>query len=267
MRSPAYPVKNFMYNEIIKTIKLTITDYEAGHTCGFWKAPIIEIISVNNEKLKTLKNTVSTDHLNPCDILPDAKSIICFFIPFCENIVTSNISGIMASKEWVEIYIKTNNLIKIINDNIESLMADNGYKTGKIPATHNFDEKLLISNWSHRHIGHIAGIGTFGINNMLITENGCCGRLGSIIINYEFSEYKKIPEMKEKCLYKLNGSCGICQKHCTVNAYENNSFNRFKCYKQCLKNAEKYKEIGYGDVCGKCLVGLPCSTIKPKELR
>jgi epoxyqueuosine reductase QueG len=220
-----------MYNEIIKTIKSTIIDYEKNNQVNeMWKESIIEIISANDEKLKKLKESVSLEHFMPYDILPDAKSIICFFIPFHENIVKSNIKGTMASEEWTKAYIKTNDLIKTISDNIEKLMEKNGYKTGKIPATHNFDAKKLISNWSHRHIAYIAGIGTFGINNMLITKNGCCGRFGSIIINYELNEYKQVNEIKEKCLNKLNGTCGVCRKKCIVNAYENGIFNRHRCY-------------------------------------
>jgi len=252
-----------MYNEIIKTIESTISDYESGYNT--WKKPIIEIISANNDKLKTLKNSVSIDHLKPSDILPDAKSIICFFIPYNEDIIKSNMDGEMASREWALTYRKTNKLIKLINEDIETLMEANGYKTGKIPATHNFDKEKLISNWSHRHIAFITGIGTFGYNNMLITKNGCCGRLGSIITSYEFDEYNKIEKVKEKCLYKLNGSCGVCRKRCVTNAFKNNEYNRFKCYEQCLKNAEYHKDIGYTDVCGKCMTGLPCSTSEPKE--
>jgi epoxyqueuosine reductase QueG len=253
-----------MYNKIIKTITSTIVYYETNNQLNkIWKEPIIEIISAKDENLKILKKVVSGEHFMPRDILPDAKSIISFFIPFRENIVKSNINGTMASEEWAIAYIKTNDLIKTINDKIEALMEQDGYKTGKIPATHNFDVKKLISNWSHRHIAYIAGIGTFGINNMLITKNGCCGRFGSVIINYELNEYKHTPETKEKCLNKLKGICGICQKKCIVNAYENNTYNRHKCYKQCLDNAEHHKKIGYADICGKCLVGLPCSTKEP----
>jgi epoxyqueuosine reductase QueG len=181
-----------MYNEIIETIRITLNDYEKINQSKLWKEPIVEIISAKDTKLKTLKKAVSVEHLMPYDILSDAKSIISFFIPFQENIVKSNIKGAMASEEWAMAYIKTNDLIKMINNSIEKLMMKNGYKTGKIPATHNFDVKKLISNWSHRHIAYIAGIGTFGINNMLITKNGCCGRFGSIVINYELDEYKKI---------------------------------------------------------------------------
>jgi epoxyqueuosine reductase QueG len=249
-----------MYNQIIETIKSEVLGQD---TNKLWKEPIIEIISAKDKNLITLKEVVSAEHLMPNDILPDARSIICFFIPFEGNIIESNIEGEMASKEWVMAYIKTNELIRIINDKIEILMKQNGYKTGKIPATHNFDEEKLLSNWSHRHIAYIAGIGTFGINNMLITKNGCCGRLGSIIINYELDEYKQTQEIKEKCLNKINGSCGICQKNCIINAYEDTIFDRQKCYKQCLENAENNKKTGYADVCGKCLVGLPCSKKEP----
>jgi len=251
-------------DEIIKTINSAISEYgEINKIHEMWREPIIEIISASNEKIKDLKRTVSLEHFMPYDILQDAKSIICFFIPFHENVVNSNINGTMASKEWTVTYIKTNDLIKIINYKVEELMQRNGYKTGKIPATHNFNEKTLISNWSHRHIAYIAGIGTFGINNMLITKKGCCGRFGSIIVNYEFDNYQQTGKIKEKCLYKLNGNCGICHRRCIVNAYDNNNFNRDACYKKCLENAKYHKETGYADVCGKCLVGLPCSLIEP----
>jgi epoxyqueuosine reductase QueG len=256
-----------MQDEIIKTINSVISEYgEINKINDMWRAPIIEIISANDEKIKDLKQAVSLEHLMPHDILQDAKSVISFFIPFHERIVESNINGTMASKEWVEAYIKTNDLIKVINNKIEELMERNGYKTGKIPATHNFNEETLISNWSHRHIAYIAGIGTFGINNMLITKKGCCGRFGSIIINCELDNYQQIGNIKEKCLYKINGSCGICRKRCMANAYDNNNFNRNACYKQCLENTEYHKETGYADVCGKCLVGLPCSLKEPPHL-
>jgi epoxyqueuosine reductase QueG len=98
---------------------------------------------------------------------------------------------------------------------------------------------------------------------MLITKNGCCGRFGSVIINYEMESYRQAGEIKEKCISKRGGNCGICRKRCMANAYENNIFDRNKCYQQCLENGKHNKETGYADVCGKCLVGLPCSLKEP----
>ena len=254
-----------MYDEIVDTIKKTILYYEKiNHVDNIWGEALAGIIPANDKKINSLKELVSADHFMPDDILPGAKSVVCFFIPFGESIVKSNLGGRLASREWALAYIKTNDLIKKISEEIEHLMEKNGYKAGKIPATHNFDEVKLISNWSHRHVAYMAGMGTFGINNMLITKKGCCGRFGSIITDYEFDEYKNIPAAKENCLYKKNGSCGVCQKQCPVNAYENNVYNRRKCYEQCLENAEYHKQLGLADVCGKCLVGLPCSAKEPQ---
>jgi epoxyqueuosine reductase QueG len=201
----------------------------------------------------------------PNDILPDAESIISYFVPFQEYIVKSNIKGPMASTEWAVANIKTDNLIRMINENIELLMRKNGHKSAKISVVHSFDVKKLVHTWSHMHIAQIAGIGTFGINNMLITKNGCCGRFGSILINYKLSEYKQVGEQKEKCLNKLHGTCGACQSNCVAKCFgSNNYFDRQKCYEQCLKNREHHKKYGHADVCGKCQVNLPCSMKEPE---
>jgi epoxyqueuosine reductase QueG len=253
-----------MHKTIRETIESAITAYSRENQINdMWKEPIFGIISADNDKIYSLKNSVSAEHLLPKDILSDAKSIISFFIPFSSRIINSNISGLVPSEEWALSYIKTNDLIKMISNNIEILMENNGYKAGKIPATHNFDKVKLISNWSHRHIAIIAGLGTFGINNMLITKYGCCGRLGSIITNFEFQEYNDVSQVNEKCLHKKYGNCGVCIKRCMVNAYDDGNFDRQKCYKRLLENAEHRKKIGKADVCGKCLVGLPCSIKEP----
>ena len=36
-----------------------------------------------------------------------------------------------------------------------------------------------------------------------------------------------------------------------------------RCYKECLRNAEKYGAIGTADVCGKCVANTPCSFTNP----
>ncbi|MDR1242786.1 MAG: epoxyqueuosine reductase [Deltaproteobacteria bacterium] len=254
-----------MYKKIEKTIIDVINEYKPNNIFDFWKEAIVKTISANNKLFNTLKQYVSDEHFMPNDILMDAKSVIVYFIPFTEQIIMSNMKGISASREWALAYIKTNDLITKINNELENLMWSNNFSVGKLPATHNFDEKTLMSNWSHRHIAYIAGLGTFGLNNMLITESGCCGRLGSIVTNYDFGDYAEIDERKEKCLHKITGGCGLCQKKCINAAYENQMFNRKKCYEKCLENAEYYKMIGHADACGKCLVGLPCSMQDPSK--
>jgi epoxyqueuosine reductase QueG len=253
-----------MDNIITERIKNLVSEYEEKNKIlELWKEPIVGYIPADNEKFQGLKKSVCSDHLMPRDVLPDAKTVIIYFIPFKENIVKSNIKGEMASTEWAIAYLKTNNLIRIINDDIEKLMAVKKCRVSKISVLHPFDKKNLVSTWSHRHVAYIAGMGAFGINNMLITKNGCCGRFGSIITDYELSEYEQTGETEEKCLNILYGTCGICLSNCVAKCFENHSFDGQKCYVQCLKNKALHKKYGHADVCGKCLVNLPCSTNEP----
>ncbi|MDR2143313.1 MAG: hypothetical protein LBP29_02975 [Treponema sp.] len=259
-----------MYNAITGRIARSIGDYEkAAGLDSMWREPVVRFAATETMDLAWLKQAVSSDHLLPADILPDAKSVICFFVPFHKSVVQSNAAPGPASAEWALAYIKTNELIAVINRDIEALLEKNGYRAGKIPATHNFDETTLISRWSHRHIAYLAGLGTFGMNNMLITEKGCCGRIGTMVTNYRYAGHDgaAITAVPEKCLNKINGSCGLCRKKCEAGAYPADapgSFDRRACYAKCLENAELHKSLGLADVCGKCVAGLPCSLSEPR---
>jgi epoxyqueuosine reductase QueG len=252
-----------MLDSILKIIERAVNSSTPTRMYSpVWRQPITRVVSALRPEFDELKQVVSKDHLLPQDILPDAKSVICFFIPFKKEIAKTNISGDKPSKKWAQAYILTNTLISTISTEIEKLMNKYGFSVGKIPATHNFDKITLLSNWSHRHVAYIAGLGTFGINNMLITELGCCGRLGSIVTNYTFDD-PSTEKTEEKCLFKRDGSCGICRERCIAGAYENGGFNRVLCYKTCVHNAKYHEDMGLADVCGKCCVGLPCSLVDP----
>ena len=265
---------NFNLREFITK---SIADFEKERSISaMWKAPLTAVLSAEHPLIPELKQAVSPDpaaeeqcatqaHLLPNELLPDAKSIFVFFIPFADWIVESNIKGEAVSEEWARAYIFTNDLLGFINNEIEKYLNLQGFQAAKIMATVTFDKNTLMSRWSHRHIARIAGLGSFGLNNMLITSAGCCGRFGSIVTNLEPGPNADMPSaIPDKCLHKLNGSCGFCLKKCKSGAIgKDRKFNRHKCYEICLKNAEIYKPMGMADVCGKCLVGLPCSSRDP----
>lgn len=254
-----------MLEELARTVRACVGN--KSRQCGnLWGEPLVRAVSSDRKEILALKETVSPRHLSPLEILPDAKGIVCFFVPFDVKVSESNIGGRYASAEWARAYILTNELIAEISDGIERFLNARGFRAGKIPATHNFDAETLLSDWSHRHVAAAAGLGTFGINNMLITDRGCCGRLGSVVTNCEF-EYGDEGAMAERCLFKRDGSCGACLKKCFTGAYADNGYDRHRCYAVCLENAAHHADIGYADVCGKCLVGLPCSAKDPSKAK
>jgi epoxyqueuosine reductase QueG len=258
-------------------IRDTVREQNARRPRPFWTEPLSAFLSARDPRLPWLKEAVSPEHLLPEDLLRGAKTVISFFIPFEERIVAGNIPGLDASREWAEAYILTNELIQTVSGELAAFLRQNRFHAGLLPATHNFDEKKLISRWSHRHIAFLAGLGSFGLNNMLITSRGCCGRFGSLLTDWEepgpaaavaataadAASPAAVLPVRERCLRKSGGTCGLCQKKCPAGAYPGGVFDRRICYDRCLKNAELHRETGLADVCGKCLVGLHCSTRTP----
>jgi epoxyqueuosine reductase QueG len=244
------------------TIENIIRDYvreypKKNGTKPLWKEPIIVYADASNPKFAQLKEVVCQTHALPKDFVPNAKTVVAYFLPFIDEVSLSNVGGYHASPLWAEAYVETNKMISSINDHVKIKLNEHGYDANYAPPTAILDPEVLLSEWSHRHVAVIAGLGTFGLNNILITDRGSCGRIGTLVTDVEVSATPS-PE-KENCYYKLNGTCEKCLKQCEVGCFDKGEFDRFKCFARCLENGEVYKELGTAWVCGKCIVGLPCS--------
>lgn len=224
-----------------------------------WKEPLVAYARADDPLFARLKEIVSPTHALPCDLLGKAETVITYFLPFQDQVTESNNKGLYSSETWALSYIETNKLIAALNRHLQELFIEKGYKAVYVPATHNFDQKTLLSDWSHRSAAFIAGLGTFGLNHMLITKKGCCGRIGSLVTDLTLEPHQR--PGGEYCLHKAGGSCGHCVKKCVNGALKIETYDRHKCYEMCLLNAKRLRDLeSITDVCGKCLVGLPCST-------
>lgn len=253
-----------MKNTIISYIINYVQNYkEARQTATAWTSPIVGFADANDSLFTALKESGQQNHLMPEAVLHNAKTVIAYFIPFERSIVNSNRTQSLSSKEWARAYVETNQLIVDLNDGLAREISALGYQSASMMPTHNFDEEALVSDWSHKHIGYIAGLGTFGLHQMLITQKGCCGRIGSLVTEARIEPSPK-PE-EEYCKYKYDRTCKVCIKRCPTGALRENSFDRHRCYALCLKNAEFHKNEGLADVCGKCMSVVPCSFQKPYE--
>ncbi len=245
-------------NEIIESYLASYPSHQQTKTS--WKKPLVKIASAHNPAFHDLKKSVRESHALPTDLLEEAESVITFFLPFEEDVAKSNVKGDLASREWAVAYTETNTLIADLGMYLMAYLEINGHLASTVPATHNFDKVSLMSDWSHRHVAEIAGLGGFGLNNMLITEAGCCGRFGTVVTSAALE-----PDVKEDkfyCLYLANGTCGVCVAKCPKNAFDE-TYDRHKCYEMCLENDAYHETLGLVDVCGKCCVALPCSYKNP----
>lgn len=238
--------------EIISFIENAVLESKSKE---LFRKPIVGFSSANNPLYEELKEIVGAEHLHPKDILPNAKTVVSFFVPFSESVVNSNRKGQSVSREWGISYVETNSLINRISVNLVDYLDGKNINSATIKATHNYNEKTLKSAWSHRSAAVIANMGRFGLNRMVITSEGCAGRFGTVIISEEVPINNE--EAMEYCIYNKNEGCLKCIKSCPQNALNINGFDRFKCHDQLLKNAGEFSDIGLCDVCGKCVVSCP----------
>ena len=249
-------------DEIKSWLSFFISDFQnRNETKTEWKEPLIAFADANDPLFYKLKEVVSETHSLPNELLKNASTVISYFIPFKEGIAKSNQDLEISSKEWAHAYVETNNLITEVNIFLMKKLRSKGCDTKILPATHNFNEKDLLSDWSHKHVAYISGLGGFGLHRMLITEKGCCGRLGSIITSAKIEPTKR--PNSEFCLFFHSQSCVKCVERCIFNALSIQNFDRHKCYNECLENAKIYTNLGLVDVCGKCVSVVPCSFRNP----
>lgn len=257
-----------MKQKLVEETRKFVADYQLAGSCiSGWREPLVGFADASDPLFGVLRKVVVSTHAIPTELLPGAKTVIAFFLPFSRELSLTNRGKGLSSAEWASGYVETNELIARLGHHLRELLTAAGYTSAAIPATHNWIEGQLVSNWSHRHIAYIAGLGGFGLNNMLITEKGCSGRIGSLITSAAIEPDRR--PGREFCLYKHDGSCRNCVRKCVNEALFEGSFDRFKCYEILLKNVDAHRDLGYADVCGKCLAAVPCSHVDPvgKKLR
>jgi len=133
------------------------------------------------------------------------------------------------------------------------------------------DEKVgWASPWSERHIAYACGLGTFSLNDGLITPKGVAIRLGSVVTVLKLTpSEKKYRHYRENCLQFRNENCGKCILRCPAGAITEKGHNKDKCQEYISSEALKAKRSEYGlenppPSCGLCQSDVPCEFEIPR---
>lgn len=161
--------------------------------------------------------------INPRASMENAESIIvCAFPYFVEDVVDSNLSKYCYGKDY---HIVVKEKLQQIADYIDS-------------ETEEFQYMIFTDNGPliDRYLASISGIGYYGINNNIITdEYGSFVFIGYIINNYYFEPDKK----SEKSCIK----CGKCIKSCPGKAILGDfEMNPKKCLSYITQKKEDLSE-------------------------
>ncbi len=119
----------------------------------------------------------------------------------------------------------------------------------------------LACKWSERHAAHIAGLGTFGLCDGLISPLGKAVRYGSVIISLKLEPTPRPYQRYDEYCLKDRG-CTACIKRCPAGAITlEHGHDKEKCREYQQSFHEKVEaEYGFNGTfgCGLCQTCVPC---------
>lgn len=178
--------------------------------CDELDIPLVGFASAKNWDSPPFEPWVPPE-FRPQAIWPEVKSVIVIGIPVSLPVIET------APSIWYhELYRTVNTLLDTSAYRIASFLTAQGIPAISVPRDGYGSIGVLKENpvafFSHRHAAYLAGRGTFGINNMLLTPQfGPRVRFASI---FTTADIEPSPVMEEDlCIH-----CQRCAKVCPVNA-------------------------------------------------
>ncbi len=183
--------------------------HEVLEKCREHNIPLCGIADVDRWK-KPLFTPWIPEEFHPASILPEARSAIVIGLP-----VTLPVLETSPSIWYHELYNTLNRLLDEYAYLLSEFLCEKGYPSVFIPRDGYGGIKVLQKNpvafFSHRHAAYLAGLGTFGINNMLLTPGyGPRVRFTTILTS---AALPSDPVMKEQLCTRCMKCSDLCPSH------------------------------------------------------
>ena len=242
----------------------------------YFNEPLVGFAAADDPLFTAYKSVIGDFHLTPYELAlaTEADSawipctVICWVLPVSEQTRASNRSETRyPSRAWA----KTRNDGEKFNGSLRRHLVAHlraaGYQAFAPqyhPAWHEYPETPvgLASSWSERHAAYAAGLGTFSLNDALITPQGIAHRLGSVITDLKIvPSPKPYSDHKSNCLFHREGTCGVCIGRCPVGALSDSGHDKRICseyvYGAIPKAVGELFEVA-STGCGLCQPKVPC---------
>lgn len=188
----------------------------------------------------------------PNDILPGARSVITFSYRL-NNGALNHLPG--TRNQYMVEFAAVNQQLAAAVHKITRLLEDKGFESiGIGPEADIGDYSRLKADFSHKHSAVLCGLGSFGVNNLLLVpKHKARVRLASVITCAEF-KYSQ-PIVQDFC-----NKCLKCVAACPVGVLDNWS-NQYMPDRGWTIAKEKCAHFmfvtGAGKRCGMCVAACP----------
>ena len=272
-----------------------------NHLTAFDNAPIIDEPVVgfadgDDRIFRDLKTVIGEFHLTPREILEkhiaakrwrfcptaniDRISVVSWALPLTrETRIMERTAPVGGSprynhSRWIGIQLYEN-VEKYVASLLEVLRCNAIAPTqSKLFEIKEMSGGWLAANWSERHVAYACGLGTFGLNGLMITPRGCAVYLGSVVCDRALAPTPRAASHVANCPYFKDKSCGLCIEHCIGEAISRDGRSNVACLRN-LRDEQANKIIALGldkglvgpaPSCGRCSTGLPCEDRIPSPV-
>ena len=159
-----------------------------------------------------------------------------------------------------------------LRDHVVSVLRTSGYEAVAPTNLPSWEQKAserygFASVWSERHAAYVAGLGTFGLCDGLITPVGKAMRCGSVVARIQVPPTERpYTDHHAYCLHFSHGKCGKCIERCPAGAITRAGHDKKKCLDYEDNFTTPYVQSRFGIVaygCGLCQTGVPCESRIP----
>ncbi|MDD2733846.1 MAG: epoxyqueuosine reductase [Desulfuromonadaceae bacterium] len=250
----------------------------------YFDPPLIGFAAAEDPIFTEYKQTIGPFHQTPVEVLASvlgaavrAASIICWILPITKQTRESNRNEIKyPSRAWSH----TRNFGGQFNTALRRHLVSwlGGLDWHAVAPQMGPDWQQLsstpvgiASTWSERHAAYAAGLGTFSLNDALITPKGIAHTCGSVITDLHLTPTPRpYPHFRHNCLFFREGSCGKCIKRCPVGALSRKGHDKDLCNQYVYGTVVSAVAELYGvqhTGCGLCQTNVPCESTIPVESR
>jgi epoxyqueuosine reductase len=199
------------------------------------------------------------DH-RPVDYMPEAISIIVIG----GRMPATAVNGLPETRLfYTKQFFILNGKLNSLSYDLSLFLEDEGFKALAVPPDQPYSLMELAGMISNKHAAQLAGVGHFGINNLLLhPQYGPRVRLATIITNAPLEP--DAPYTRNICQEAMHICKASCASGCPAGALsKNGSINKEKCAIY-MWNLPKYGRDEVRSVrCGLCIKNCPVgSTLK-----
>jgi epoxyqueuosine reductase len=206
-------------------------------------------------------------------IAASALSVICYILPQTEATRRDQRAALeVPAERWARSRFHGEEFNCALRLHLAQQLTQAGYPAVAPERLPGFDYRQseqfgLASNWSERHTAWIAGLGTFGLSDGLITRVGKAVRFGSVVVNMDLAAtLRPYAGHQDWCLWYAKGTCGVCMQRCPAEAIGEGGHDKRKCFDYIRNVTTPYVRDNYGTgatPCGLCQVKIPCEARSP----